>query len=98
VSTAGANAGDALNPYETLAATGAFNLYTVAPGRLRVPLLGGLDLVPDLSFRRRPGRRNLRPALVAGLANTARRPTRRRACAGRAGPGRRAVRTPGAIR
>jgi putative intracellular protease/amidase len=50
VSTAGANAGDALNPYETLAATGAFNLYTVAPDRLRVPLLGGLDLVPDLSF------------------------------------------------
>jgi putative intracellular protease/amidase len=46
----GANVGDALAPYETFAATGAFNLYTVAPERKRVPLLGGLDLVPDLSF------------------------------------------------
>jgi putative intracellular protease/amidase len=46
----GANVGDALAPYETLAATGAFNLYTVAPNRRRVPLTGGLDLVPDLSF------------------------------------------------
>src|ERR671937_55126 len=47
----GANAADALAPYEVLAATGAFNLYTVAPQRQPVPLTGGLDLVPDLSFR-----------------------------------------------
>lgn len=46
----GANAGDSLAPYETLAATGAFNLYTVAPQRRLVTLTGGLDLVPDLSF------------------------------------------------
>jgi transcriptional regulator GlxA family with amidase domain len=46
----GANAADALAPYEVFAATGAFNLYTVAPQRQPVPLTGGLDLVPDLSF------------------------------------------------
>ena len=33
-----------------LAATGAFNLYTAAPQRRPVPLTGGLDLVPDLTF------------------------------------------------
>jgi hypothetical protein len=46
----GANAADALAPYEVLATTGAFNLYTVAPQRRPVPLTGGLDLVPDLSL------------------------------------------------
>jgi transcriptional regulator GlxA family with amidase domain len=46
----GANAADVLAPYEVLAATEAFNLYTVAPRRQPVPLTGGLDLVPDLSF------------------------------------------------
>ena len=46
----GANAADVLAPYEVLAATGAFNLYTVAPQRQLVPLTGGLDLVPDLSL------------------------------------------------
>jgi len=46
----GANAADVLAPYEVLAATGAFNLYTVAPERRPLPLTGGLDLVPDLSF------------------------------------------------
>jgi transcriptional regulator GlxA family with amidase domain len=46
----GANVADVLAPYEVLAATGAFNLYTVAPQRRPVPLTGGLDLVPDLSF------------------------------------------------
>jgi transcriptional regulator GlxA family with amidase domain len=46
----GANPADTLAPYEVLAATGAFNLYTVAPTRQPVPLTGGLDLVPDLSF------------------------------------------------
>jgi putative intracellular protease/amidase len=46
----GANVADVLAPYEVLAATGAFNLYTVAPERRPLPLTGGLDLVPDLSF------------------------------------------------
>ncbi|MEV6848602.1 DJ-1/PfpI family protein [Actinoplanes sp. NPDC051411] len=50
VGTQGANAADTLAPYETLAASGAFNLYTVAPKRQRVTLTGGLDLVPDLDF------------------------------------------------
>ncbi|WFE44098.1 DJ-1/PfpI family protein [Verrucosispora sp. WMMD1129] len=46
----GANIADTLVPYEVLAASGAFNVYTVAPERRLVPLLGGLDLVPDLDF------------------------------------------------
>jgi putative intracellular protease/amidase len=46
----GANAADTLAPYEVLASTGAFNVYTVAPQRQPVPLTGGLDLVPDLSL------------------------------------------------
>ncbi|HEY8473305.1 MAG TPA: DJ-1/PfpI family protein [Natronosporangium sp.] len=46
----GANVADALAPYEVLATTGAFNVYTVAPERRLVPLLGRLDLLPDLSF------------------------------------------------
>jgi len=46
----GANAADVLAPYEVLAATEAFNLYTVAPQRQPVPLTGNLDLVPDLSL------------------------------------------------
>jgi putative intracellular protease/amidase len=45
-----ANAADVLAPYEVLASTEAFNLYTVAPQRRPVPLTGGLDLVPDLSL------------------------------------------------
>ncbi len=50
VGNQGANVEDALGPYETLAASAAFNLYTVAPQRQRVTLTGGLDLVPDLDF------------------------------------------------
>ncbi|MDQ7806420.1 DJ-1/PfpI family protein [Amycolatopsis sp. A133] len=46
----GAVVSDALAPYEVLAATGRFNVYTVAPHREPVPLTGGLDLVPDLGF------------------------------------------------
>jgi hypothetical protein len=41
---------DVLAPYEVLASTGRFNLYTVAPQRQPVPLTGNLDLVPDLSL------------------------------------------------
>jgi transcriptional regulator GlxA family with amidase domain len=50
VGNSGANIADVLAPYNVLATTGAFNLYTVAPERRPLPLLGGLDLVPDLSF------------------------------------------------
>lgn len=46
----GATVSDALGPYEALAATGAFNVYLVAPERRPVPLTGGLDVLPDLSF------------------------------------------------
>lgn len=50
VGNGGTNVADALVPYDVLASTGAFNVYTVAPERKSLPLLGGLDLVPDLSF------------------------------------------------
>jgi transcriptional regulator GlxA family with amidase domain len=50
VGNGGANVADTLVPYDVLATTGAFNVYTVAPERRPLPLLGGLDLVPDLSF------------------------------------------------
>ncbi|MEU7785327.1 DJ-1/PfpI family protein [Amycolatopsis sp. NPDC049159] len=46
----GAVVSDALAPYEILAATGKFNVYTVAPHREPEPLTGGLDLVPDFGF------------------------------------------------
>ncbi|HZG89869.1 MAG TPA: DJ-1/PfpI family protein [Pseudonocardia sp.] len=46
----GAEVSDVLAPYEVLAATGRFNVYTVAPQRRPVTLTGGLDLVPDLTF------------------------------------------------
>lgn len=46
----GANAADVLAPYEVLAVTDEFNLYTIAPQRQPVPLTGGLDIIPDLSF------------------------------------------------
>ncbi|WP_163510532.1 DJ-1/PfpI family protein [Fodinicola acaciae] len=46
----GANVADTLVPYAVLSATGKVNVYTVAAERRPVTLLGGLDLVPDLSF------------------------------------------------
>ncbi|MBN6041241.1 DJ-1/PfpI family protein [Amycolatopsis sp. 195334CR] len=46
----GAVVSDVLAPYEVLAATGRFNLYTVASQRRPLTLTGGLDLVPDLTF------------------------------------------------
>ncbi len=46
----GSNIADTLAPYETLAASGEFNVYTVAPERAPMPLAGGVDLLPDLSF------------------------------------------------
>ncbi len=46
----GAVVSDTLAPYEILAMTGAFNVYTVASEAHPVPLTGGLDLVPDVTF------------------------------------------------
>ncbi|SCG75898.1 DJ-1/PfpI family protein [Micromonospora coxensis] len=50
LASAGANVADTLAPYEVFAATGRFNVVTVAPTSEPVTLTGGLDLVPDLSF------------------------------------------------
>jgi putative intracellular protease/amidase len=46
----GANVADLLGPYEVLAGTGRFNTYVVSAGPGLVPLTGGLDIVPDLTF------------------------------------------------
>ncbi len=46
----GTNVADSLAPYEVFATTGAFNVYAVAAGPDPVPLTGGLDLLPDLTF------------------------------------------------
>src|SRR5947207_3220233 len=50
VGALGAEVSDTLAPYEILSATDRFNVYTVGPHRRPVPLTGGLDLVPDLTF------------------------------------------------
>lgn len=50
VGNEGAVVSDTLAPFEVLATTGAFNVYTVAPEARPVTLTGGLDLIPDLSF------------------------------------------------
>ncbi|WP_409491974.1 DJ-1/PfpI family protein [Amycolatopsis sp. cmx-11-12] len=50
VGNEGAVVSDTLAPFEVLAASGAFNIYTVAPEARPVTLTGGLDLVPDFSF------------------------------------------------
>jgi transcriptional regulator GlxA family with amidase domain len=50
VGALGAEVSDVLAPYEILAATNRFNVYIVGPERTPVPLTGGLDLVPDLTF------------------------------------------------
>jgi transcriptional regulator GlxA family with amidase domain len=47
----GANVADVLAPYEVLAETGGFNVYTVAEQSQPVPLTGGVDLIPDLTFK-----------------------------------------------
>jgi putative intracellular protease/amidase len=60
----GAVVSDALAPYEILATTGAFNVYTVAPTGHPVPLTGGLDLVPDLSFTELDGLLGTSPDVV----------------------------------
>lgn len=49
-SGSGTNAADLLGPYEVLAGTGRVNTYVVSAGARLVPLTGGLDLVPDVTF------------------------------------------------
>jgi transcriptional regulator GlxA family with amidase domain len=46
----GAQVTDVLAPYEVLSATGAFNVYAVAPERRLVPLSAGLGVIPHLSL------------------------------------------------
>ncbi|WP_336214557.1 DJ-1/PfpI family protein [Nonomuraea sp. LPB2021202275-12-8] len=46
----GTNVADLLGPYEVLTGTGRMNTYVVSAGSRLVPLTGGLDLVPDLTF------------------------------------------------
>ena len=50
LSTMGTEVTDVLAPYEVLAAAEAFNVYAAAPVRQAVPLGGGLDLMPQLTF------------------------------------------------
>ena len=47
----GANVADVLAPYQVLADSGGFNVYTVAEQPQPVTLTGGLDLIPDLTFQ-----------------------------------------------
>ena len=50
VGRAGASVADTLGPYEVFARTGAYNVVIVAADPDPVPLTGGLDVVPDLTF------------------------------------------------
>jgi putative intracellular protease/amidase len=60
----GTNVADALGPYEVLATTGRFNVLTAGPTTGPVPTMGGLDLVPDVSFDQVPERLGGRAANV----------------------------------
>ncbi|WP_336210714.1 DJ-1/PfpI family protein [Nonomuraea sp. LPB2021202275-12-8] len=46
----GTNVADLLAPYEILAGTGRMNTYVVSAGARLLPMTGGLDIVPDLTF------------------------------------------------
>jgi putative intracellular protease/amidase len=50
VGAKGAEVGDTLGSFETLAASKAFNTYLASPERVAVPLTGGLDVVPQVTF------------------------------------------------
>jgi putative intracellular protease/amidase len=50
VASSGTNVADLLGPYEVLTGSGQVNTYVVSAGARLVPLTGGLDLVPDLTF------------------------------------------------
>lgn len=50
VSNQGTESTDLLAPYEILAASGALNVYTVAPQRELSPIWHGVDILPHLTF------------------------------------------------
>jgi transcriptional regulator GlxA family with amidase domain len=78
LSLQGTNVADVLAPYEVLADTGAFNLYTVAERREPVPMTGGLDLIPDLSFAHLAARLSGTPdAIVVPQLHDAGKPSAR---------------------
>ncbi|HLG69100.1 MAG TPA: DJ-1/PfpI family protein [Chloroflexota bacterium] len=66
----GAEITDILPPYELLARSGAFNVYSVAPERTALPLGGGdgkgatLDFVPQLSFAEYESKIGVAPDLI----------------------------------
>jgi putative intracellular protease/amidase len=64
LSLAGTNIADALAPHEVLAETRAFNLYTVAEQRQPVPMTGGVDLIPDLTFEQLADRLHGTPDVI----------------------------------
>lgn len=64
LSLAGTNVADALPPYEVLANTGAFNLYTVAEQRQPMPLTGSVDLIPDMTFGQLADRLQAAPDVI----------------------------------
>jgi len=70
VGAEGAEVADVLAPYEILATTGRFNVYTVGPHRNAVPLTGGLDLVPDLTFDELAARATPELVVVPQLSDT----------------------------
>ncbi len=70
VGALGAEVTDTLAPYEILAATGRFNVYVVGPERRPVPLTGGLDIVPDLTFDELASRAAPDLVVVPQLADT----------------------------
>src|SRR3954465_9777029 len=41
---------DFLIPYELFSASGAYNVYAVAPERKMIALAGGLEVLPDFSY------------------------------------------------
>jgi transcriptional regulator GlxA family with amidase domain len=62
---AGTESSDLMGPYETLAASGAFNVYVVAPERRPAPLYpGDLAIVPHYSFAEYDATFGGRPELV----------------------------------
>ena len=54
MSNAGTELTDLLGPYEILASSGAFHVYTVAPEKRLSPTTGAVDIVPQYSFKDAP--------------------------------------------
>jgi putative intracellular protease/amidase len=66
----GSESSDLLAPYQILAETGAFNVYTVAPERRLAPLfpgsphLAGVDMIPNFSFEEYAQQVGVTPDLI----------------------------------